>query len=117
MKIVSYSIAKAIKEAGYPQDITFYMYVTQDYSTFKEGELIDSFFAVSAGNNVVDAPTVMEVWLWLWRENIARIVIGSDTCYIWCSKNNYKPIIRATKDPEETIEKAINYLAENNLIK
>ena len=119
MKRVSFSVAKYLKEAGYPQGETDLQYVTKDVDTFKCGDIIDSFYENWAANNVIDAPFVMAVWLWLWREKGIQITRGIDFCCIWIpdEKGNY--ISKATikkDDPEEAIEKAIEYLVENNLI-
>lgn len=115
MKRVSFKVAKAIKEAGYTQHKTPYLYVTKDYSTFREGEMIDCFFENSAGNNVVDAPFAVEVWLWLWREK--HIAVEAD--YSCANDDWFDGGIcgKKFKDPEESIIAAIDYLVDSNLIK
>lgn len=124
MRRVSFEVAKAIKEAGYPQGITQGQYAKASYydneleSYINEGEYIENFFILG-----IDAPTYLEVWLWLWREKgikidtttrfdsikgwlvIALISTGRWTHHVECS------------DPEEAIISAIEYLVSNNLIK
>ena len=87
-KRVSFKVAKAIKEAGYPQEYNSPCYVTEDCikeydrdydgdmpligeREYKEGQYINRF---SYRDEECDpphcyAPTYIDVWLWLWREN------------------------------------------------
>lgn len=113
MKPVSYKVAKAIKEAGYPQGVTPYEYVTKDYATFKEGEFIDSFFSVNAGDNVVDAPYVMEVWLWLWEFKDIHISVKRQGFFSVAEVFGHK---FAFETPEESIAAAIDFIVDSGLV-
>ena len=115
MKHVSYKVAKAIKEAGFPQDVTPYQYVTKDYSTFKEGEVIDSFFQCAAGDNVIDMPSVLEAWLWLWREK--QIIIKVTGCCCFIEINGVLKSGIPDKEPEEMIAKNIEWLVQKGWIR
>ena len=115
MERISFKVAKAIKEAGYPQKQTEYVYVTKDIDTFKEGELIDAFLDNWAAENVVDAPYVLDVWLWLIREkdiNLSPIYWNSDKS--WHVPSFIKD---RCNDPEEAIISVIKFLVDNDLIK
>lgn len=114
-KIVSFEVAKALKEAGYPQ-VGRYQYT---YT----GKLVD---LVREGGVCYGpmAPTYIDIWLWMWRKKGIQITpkkwlqpscLGS----IMESDNGlYHEIYDLDKkDPEEAIVKAIDYLVENNLIK
>lgn len=117
MKRVSFSVAKAIKEAGYPQDKGEYYYSYTGH-LFHEKEADDEeteslFFDASYD------PFVLEVWLWLWREKKFEIVL--DVCNDGLvSVDEYEIGMHSGylyNDPEEAIEKAIEYLVDNDLIK
>lgn len=111
MKRVTFKIAKALKDAGYPQEGRWY------YSP--DG---------SIGEVVPDpedylAPTYLEIWLWLWREKGIKIDITTyfdsikgykSLATILCYKYTYSI---ECSDPEETIKSAIEYLCNNDLIK
>lgn len=107
-KKVSFKVAKAIKEAGYPQGNTMSGYWVADEvkGRIKYGDAVN---AVMWGkdNKIVDMPTYIDVWLWLWREKGTPIQVDYTFCSIDCQLN----------DPEEAIIAAIEYLVENNLIK
>lgn len=113
-KLVTYKVAKALKEAGYPQGGTPYQYVTKNYDTFKEGEVIDSFYENWAGNNVIDIPTYLSTWLWLWNTKNIQIEVA-DKSYFAKAKVIGKVFVET--NPEEAFAKAIEYLVTNNLIK
>lgn len=98
MKEVSFKVAKAIKEAGYPQ-VGYYWYSPQGVECYSESDLDEVGY--------VSAPTYIDVWLWLWREKGIPIQIDYAFCGIDCQIN----------DPEEAIISAIEYLADNDLIK
>lgn len=104
MKRVSFKVAKAIKEAGYPQD---------------ELENPDShwFYDEETKCNILRV-TYLEVWLWLWREKKICINCNYDKYNFppmwWC--NNEDRINYNTPnfdDPEEAIIAAIEYLVDN----
>lgn len=118
-KRVSFEVAKAIKEAGYPQE-----WNDTEYYYTENGELkrIDDYEGNSIEDimynqrNAVPAPFVCDVWLWLWREKKKWIEAlnfsGSFLAYI-----DKKPFSELYKDPEETIEAAIKYIVDNGLLK
>lgn len=108
MKRVSFKVAKAIKESGYPQKGSWY------YSP--DGRIGD----VEPDDVDFAAPTYLEVWLWLWREKnipidieylidnkVVNFVLG-ERVFI---NGEYET------DPEKAIIAAIKYLVDSNLIK
>lgn len=70
MKRVTFETARWLKEVGYPQDKEFTAYYNED------GILIKPY-VFHTGNEVADAPTYLEVWLWLWREKKYRILLSA----------------------------------------
>lgn len=146
-KTVSFEIAKALKEAGYPQpqtDVWGYVhrpnncYFTGIHHYWDENherqiswdetnqfhitddwadEIEPSFYG-----SAIAAPTYLEVWLWLWQVKKICINCNLDKYNLipqwWC--NNEDGINYNTpnfNDPEEAIIAAIEYLVENDLIK
>lgn len=130
-KRVSFEAAKALKEAGYPQGLTMYRYVARiidvmhrtKITHYVPGQLVEgtlSIFDIKHPhfggiplNELIDAPTYLDVWLWLWREK--QFSIGID-CYNGSSWSS-DVISTDCTDPEEAIEAAIKYLAKNKLLK
>lgn len=120
-KTVSFMIAKALKEAGYPQGEAELRYVLKnccfDSLWYKEGELVEKRWKIQK-YNVADAPIYTDVWLWLRREKGIRI---KDTCegavWVWIDNESSRYIEVGTKDPEDAITAAIEYIVDNNLIK
>lgn len=111
MKRVSYQVAKAIKEAGYPQE---------------ELENPDSHWFYDEDNKCdILRMTYLEVWLWLWREKKIRIEPDDNKYKIydateWTDTLGYHLIEMSGNvfiDPEEAIKQAIEYLVDKNLIK
>lgn len=140
MKRVSFKVAKAIKEAGYPQEYKGYRYTTKKcrgryvgsqgnnaWYEFDEGELVDGNRFNLFHSSSAYAPTYLDVWLWLWREK--KIAIGcpyENTYNYWFTNINadndksfilWKFSSGESKDPEEAIIAAIEYLVENDLIR
>lgn len=114
MKRVSFSVAKALKEAGYPQrntEIGTSLWYTEN-GEFTDGCLKDRY---------VVCPNYLDAWLWLWREK--KIHLNTDTtrkdivCIYWDSTIIHKIKDMKIADPEEAIEKAIEYLVEDKLLK
>lgn len=97
-RFVTFEVAKALNEAGYPQECTDQVYT-------ELGELLSAEYG--EWHKCYDAPTYLDVWLWLWREKGKPIQI--DYCYTGIDPN--------INDPEEAIISEINFLVENNLIK
>lgn len=116
MKKVSFAVAKAIKEAGYPQDLYdgIYYYTEQNriFQYERSFAYYPKIFCV--------APTYFEVWLWLWRKKKSCIGIlfddGNCAVEIWQNKSFMRDF-ESKFDPEESIIAAIEYLCENDLIK
>lgn len=116
MEYVSFKVAKAIKKAGYPQG-------QEEHAYRSNGEIYifeDMFDHIP--DYCCDAPTYMEVWLWLWREKRICINCKLDKYNLlpmwWCTNEddiNYNT--PNFNDPEEAIIAAIEYLVENDLIK
>ncbi|MCQ2231352.1 MAG: hypothetical protein MJZ30_05820 [Paludibacteraceae bacterium] len=124
MKRVSHSVAKALKEAGYPQGITRDVYVIkEDGRTCIEypiGVCISSSVALPQ-DYIADIPTYLGAWLWLWREKGIAIdtVSYSSKAEVQIWRTDDTPICDSFGQydgPEEAIEKAIEYLVNNNLI-
>lgn len=123
-KIVSYEVAKALKEAGYPQEYDVFGGTTCHYkneNTIQHHSMIGLYEDIECA-----APTYLDVWLWLWREKKIRIETGDMGIYKiydateWVDNYGYHLIDLSNNvlnDPEEAIVKAIDYLVENNLIK
>lgn len=113
-KVVSFKVAKAIKEAGYPQD----KFNNVQYYT-KSGHL-SYLYQYGVPYYEVDcfAPTYLDMWLWLWQEKNLRIeIIDCDiTTQCYATINNSRDTM-LFNSPEEAIIAAINYLVDNNLIK
>lgn len=111
-KRVSFKVAQAIKEAGYPQ------YGSCDEYYNQEGRVIDKFCDIN--KLIYPAPTYFDVWLWLWRCKKACIGIlfdeGNCAVEIWSNKSFLRDFENKF-DPEEAIINAINYLVDNNLIR
>lgn len=107
-KIVTFEIAKALKEAGYPQG-------KENTAYYNEEGMLVKPCVFCGGKEIADAPTYIKVWLWLWREKGIYIHVGFDCC-ISFNKEDYIPIILMVDDPEEAISKAIEYLVNNNLL-
>lgn len=62
LKRVSFKVAKAIKEAGYPQ----YGSCEEFYDSC--GHIVDKMCHIS--KLIYPRPTYLKVWLWLWRKKI-----------------------------------------------
>lgn len=107
-KRVSFKVAKAIKNAGYPQSI----YCPQ----YKEnGELENGF--TDLGEGYIYAPTYLDVWLWLWGEKKVAVPITCNKEERWSSYGLFSSIYEDYPCPEEAIIAAIEYLVDNNLLK
>ena len=107
-KIVSFEVAKALKEAGYPQG-------KENTAYYNELGMLVKPNIYCGGKEIADAPTYIEVWLWLWREKKEYLNI-LPCCETQASVINHEHIFKGL-DPEKAIAKAIDYLVENNLIK
>lgn len=118
MKRVSFKVAKAIKDAGYLQDIEFWKYLEDNtYWYYPDGKLekkgnVPDYIDIS---KLTFAPYIMEVWIWLWREKKECIDVlsacDSGALVHINNKLNY------FNDPEEAINAALEYLVDNKLLK
>ena len=116
MKRISFGIAKALKEAGYPQS---YM-----RGTFfnEQGEPLVVTDIKERIEYDIYAPTYFEVWLWIWREKGIHIDIdatirdGARASIMLDNSGKVDKYINS-KDPEEAIAQAIEFLVDNDLIK
>lgn len=113
MKRVSFNVAKAIKEAGYPQG-------QEEYAYRSNGDIyiFENMFE-HIPDYCCDAPTYMEVWLWLWREKKIKVSLELSCRTLTSINADYwiGDIDAVFKDPEEAIIAAIEYLVTNDLIK
>ena len=112
MKRCSFKVAKAIKEAGYPQEkLTDKVYLV---NCDKEGKL--AHYNSALYYDCVVAPYAMDAWLWLWREKKIMFHLYYNVCHCcWsCIFNDY---IQTGNDPEEAIIAAIEFLVDKDLIK
>lgn len=130
MKRVSFEVAKAIKEVGYPQDYRtdiYYSNESEDASGYgyQEGDEI-SYDAVRKNQiEAIAAPTYLEVWLWLCDKGIvfypAMYSAHNPSGWSCYYRDNIRIIDLDTfgvyNNPEEAIIAAIEYLVTNNLIK
>lgn len=139
MKYVSLEIAKAVKEAGYPQhqtDMWGYVnrpnncYFTGSHSYYDEyrerrlefdetnefhvtddwaDEIEPSFYG-----SAIAAPTYLDVWLWLWHDKNTFIQVikfkNGFTTHIFNDGQMGTTMKNACTDPEEAIISAIEYL-------
>lgn len=111
MKRVSFKVAKAIKEAGYPQIGQFRTHDSDFYAPNGEKESSMEFDLIPDG--YVYAPFYLEVWLWLWREKKINVIPEYDQISGLFSSCG----VSERDDPEEAIIAAIEYLVDKNLIK
>lgn len=139
MKRVTFKVAKALKEAGYPQpqtDALGYVnrpnncYFTGIHSYYDENrerrlewketdefhttdDWVDEIEPIFYGSAIA-APVYLEAWLWMWREK--HIPIEAD--YSFAKENWINGGIcgEGYDDPEESIIAAINYLIEKGEI-
>lgn len=97
-------MAKAIKEAGYPQDIA-----KEEYLFDINGKPSTGF---EQGEEFV-RPTYLEVWLWLWREKKINVtpIVTSGIIEFWSRDGGIH------FDPEEAVIAAIEHLVNNKLLK
>lgn len=127
MKKVSFKVAKAIKEAGYPLQ----RFQTVSREQFEAGHgykysTDENFYSESPSIlypedlDTIDlyyCPTYIEVWLWLWREKKIAIPITCNKEERWSPYGLFSSIYEDYSDPEEAIIVAIEHLVDNDLIK
>lgn len=105
-KRVAFKVAKAIKEAGYPQECG--LWFSSDWREFSYTEDYSNCYA---------HPTYLDVWLWLWREKGIEILPTGGIIVQGKGKIEINNFYNYLNDPEEVIIIALDYLVENNLIK
>lgn len=125
MERVTYTIAKAIKEDGYPQGVLPQIIKDKSFPMYYNGDFVPNYVYFYANyittfdtNLCVACPTYLEVWLWLWREKDIKIDI--DYCINKCAIFDITQEViysRTFDDPEEAIKSAIEYVVDNKLIK
>lgn len=121
MKQVTFKVATALKDAGYPQDLSTYQKCYWSHCddirlfNYDEVDCLDYWQLCCA------APTYLDVWLWLWREKKIFIDVNKFSIDLNDSRVSTliyeKQVIFIENDPEESIKNAIEYLCDNNLIK
>lgn len=118
MKRVSFKVAKAIKEVGYPQDSDIYY-----YDSYGNLNVYESYSTMCLHNGY-RAPFYLDVWTWLWNEKNIQITpkrwtqpscIGSTIEVCNCLLHEMYNLDKT--GPEEAIIAAIDYLVDNDLIK
>lgn len=105
-KIVTFEVAKALKDAGYPQ-VGRYQYT---YA----GELLVDLVREGGICYGPMAPSYLDAWLWMWNTKNIQIEVA-DKSYFAKAKVIGKVFVET--NPEEAIANAIGFLVENNLIK
>lgn len=110
-ELITFEVAKAIKEAGFPQNFTNIYYTI-------DGVLFD-WNSIETWNNKyynkISCPTYLDVWLWLWREKGIKISHRIGVNIIGIEDNDV--IEDLFDDPEKAIIASIEYLVKHNLIK
>lgn len=131
MKRVSFEVAKALKEAGYPQGVLPKILKEKSFPMYYNGDFVPNYVYFYAyyittfdTNLCVACPTYIEVWLWLWREKgmilSIEYVRATETEFeSWTTLNqeHLPKVPTSNGDPEEAIIAAIESLCDNNLIK
>lgn len=120
MKIVSFKVAKAIKEAGYPLQRFHTVSREQFEHGWGQGIYGESpSILYPEDNDFVDmyfCPTYIDVWLWLWKEK--EIYIQVERKYCMLSFPHYDSCtFSLDSSPEESIITAIEWLVDNDYIK
>lgn len=132
MERVPFNVAKALKDAGYPQTleedydvgyaitkVTYQEYDSFDgtWYTYTASPGIDlifnnkNFYPENCGEFCV-APYYLDVWLWLWREKKINVTPEYDQISGLFSSCG----VSEREDPEEAIKQAVDYLVEQKLI-
>ena len=116
MKRISFKVAKAIKEAGYPQEKKDGTALYPVKGEFKGKLCSYNSDAPDRDKLSIVAPTYFEVWDWLWQKQI-YIIMEKSYCVVWFDSKEELKFFSVKKSPEKAIIAAIDYLVENNLIK
>lgn len=115
MKRISFKVAKAIKEAGYPQHS---LNEVASLAYDDDGEIWEmGYFDQNPYLEYYSIYTYLDIWLWLWREKEIYIKIEKTYCVIWFDYKNELKFFAVKKSPEEAIIAAIEHLVDNDLIK
>lgn len=121
MKRVSFEVAKYLKKVGYPQDKNDKTIVYPTKGEFKGTLCGFNSCAPERDKFSINAPTYIDVWLWLWRDKKISIDVEhlygvfwsvfTFGQYVFTDEGDHK-----YSDPEEAIIAAIEYLVKHNLI-
>lgn len=106
-KRISFKVAKAIKVAGYPfeyNDCNLIDICGCDYNKWKYWSRFINC-------------TYLDVWLWLWKTNKVYLKIEKHYLVVWFDDKEELKHFTINKSPEKAISDAIDYLADNDLIK
>lgn len=115
MKRVSFEVAKALKEAGYPQNpYNTTLWFNLNGEQISDDAVIDDDVDI---NTVCAAPTYFEAWVWLFNKKDIVIepkcqINDNGKCY-W--ENGY--IDCTYYDQEEALEAAIEYIVASKRLK
>ena len=112
LKRVSFKVAKAIKDNGYPQ-------IFVDCAYYEDNNLHHTEDPYNNCRTIIAyAPTYLEVWLWLWKEKNIKFSVEPNDDLSECYTTDIGYLISEFgDDPEEAIVSAIEYLVDNDLIK
>ena len=116
MKRISFKVAKAIKEAGYPQEKKDGTAVYPVKGEFKGKLCAYNSDAPERDKLSIVAPSYFEVWAWLWQKQI-YLIMEKSYCVVWLDSKEELKFFSVKKSPEKAIIEAIEYLVENKLIK
>lgn len=127
MKQVTFKVATALKDAGYPQDLSTYQKCYWSHCDDIRLFNYDEVDCLDYWQLCCVAPTYLEIWLWLEKEK--KIIIHPDSSFTENGELKYATITHFIKNSssigqdyvynssEEAIIAAIEHLVDNDLIK
>lgn len=107
MRIVSFDVANALKDLGYPQ--------TGNGATYKEDGTLENGFT-DLGEGAVDAPSYLEAWIWLWGEGVHIDVNYDISLEYTYSYVHFDGVEFDGDNPEDVIAAAIDYLVSTDAL-
>lgn len=116
-KIVSFEIAKAIKDAGYDNNHMRGLY----YNDKGESLIVTNITDLLEYD--IPAPTYIDVWLWLWQNKGIYIdtkrVFTTEGIRVFCTVSYGVNLyyVQYRINPEEAIIAAIQYIVEHQILK
>lgn len=136
MKIVPFELAQKLTELGYNKSSDHVYVIADKHLEYSSGSRIDiqrgslypalkAWEMLGIDGPLIEAPTYIDVWLWLWREKKFPISLMCDEhplvmqWYPHSHKTGELGSFTDTvffDDPEEALVEAIDYIFENNLI-